>query len=609
MLLQLQERKPPTSRKTSRSVCYRCGRPGHISQNCQITNPQPNFLPNLVPQNQPNLPPVQAPANPPFLLPPPMSVNPGVNNAPENWQQETLQALLALAASLNHARRPSGNLRPTKRRKEGLEEEGLEEETLEQLMEEEADKEEKVDNFPDLAIDPLETVVDPPVVPAKVVAAKSKHENETPNCLPLPSFPDTLILNFPIDVHYTLLNSPLLPLTPNYRDINTSLLNTPASYTSRPVSPQINAYDPLPSTSSAHLPINAYSLMTRVEDRRRREILISPSNLNNLLPLTYYDPDSYSSSDDDSDTDDVIDEDNQKTGIRKKINNKPSKVAYCYDKAENAYLREEIVKPDPCGYKIRKAQDCQKAYYGKKNRDIIETGYRAITLGSNFELYCIISATTVIKSLLSVLSKAEQNKRNFITMNPVETPSNIQKTLALLKSQIEKAGLEEMYMVSPRSQTESDRQRLRRKMLEFLQDIRRSGISSTLIKAPPGDTWEEKVSSLCRRISSDQINRRSQLPYYYGLGALMEEAAWGKKAKTFVKQLTAGKSKELLTTTHRTHQLYKSQGPSYLFIMQHLTPFIICLLLKEDFLKLNVEAQKASQDELNAIIGNFAGVQ
>ncbi|CAG8599333.1 13696_t:CDS:2, partial [Racocetra fulgida] len=51
-----------------------------------------------------NLPPVQASANPPFHSPPPIPVNLGPNDAPENWQQEILQALLALAASLNPAR-------------------------------------------------------------------------------------------------------------------------------------------------------------------------------------------------------------------------------------------------------------------------------------------------------------------------------------------------------------------------------------------------------------------------------------------------------------------------------------------------------------------------
>ncbi|CAG8506147.1 1719_t:CDS:2, partial [Racocetra fulgida] len=103
--------------------------------------------------------------------------------------------------------------------------------------------------------------------------------------------------------------------------------------------------------------------------------------------------------------------------------------------------------------------------------------------------------------------REEKNKINFIkTMNSVETPSNIQKTLTLLKSQIEKADLDGTYMVSPNSvlyftdqQTqiiqaegpkyESDGQRLCRKMPEFLQDIRRSGISFTPIETPPGDTW------------------------------------------------------------------------------------------------------------------------
>ncbi|CAG8531466.1 2610_t:CDS:2, partial [Racocetra fulgida] len=105
-----------------------------------MTNPQPNFPPNSVSQNLPNLPPVQAP----------------------NRQQETLQALLALATSLNPTKsqmgkrdpqRSSGNLHPTKRRKEKLEEKRLEEETLEQLMEEEADKEEKVNNYPEVIAD------------------------------------------------------------------------------------------------------------------------------------------------------------------------------------------------------------------------------------------------------------------------------------------------------------------------------------------------------------------------------------------------------------------------------------------------------------------------
>ncbi|CAG8739922.1 12720_t:CDS:2, partial [Racocetra fulgida] len=110
------------------------------------------------------------------------------------------------------------------------------------------------------------------------------------------------------------------------------------------------------------------------------------------------------------------------------------------------------------------------------------------------------------KKPLLDLSLEKKNKEILLeTMDPVETSSNIQKTLALLKSQMEKASLEGTYMVSSNSdlyftdqqtqiiqaegpKCESDGQRLRQRMPEFLHDIRRSGISSTSIKAPPGDT-------------------------------------------------------------------------------------------------------------------------
>ncbi|CAG8554804.1 19765_t:CDS:2, partial [Racocetra fulgida] len=316
MLLQLQKRRPSTSGNISQPVCYRCGWSGHISQNCRITNPQPNFPPNSVPQNQLNLPPVQAPVNPPFYPPLSVPVNLGPNNAPENRQQETLQALLALAASLN----PSV---------------------------EEADKEEKVDNFPDPAIDLPVTVMDSPVVPAKVVAAKPKriiHENETPNRLPLPSPPNTPILDFSINVHYTLLNSPLLPLSPNNKDDDIPPVNTLASHTSGSISPLLNVHDPLPSTSSVQ----------PSRDCQCREILVPLPNLDNLSPLVYYDPDSDSSSEDDkeddfdSDANDEIDEENRRPKI-KKGKNKPVNVKCYYDEAKNAYLKEETVKPDPRG--------------------------------------------------------------------------------------------------------------------------------------------------------------------------------------------------------------------------------------------------------------------
>ncbi|CAG8527046.1 6966_t:CDS:2, partial [Racocetra fulgida] len=169
----------------------------------------------LVPtSDSPNLPPIQALVNPPFHPPLSVPINLRPNNATENRQQETLQALLALATSLN----------PLSGKKE-LGEEKLEKKTLEQL-----------------------------------IGYSEIDENETHNCLPVPSPPDTLISDSPIDVSYS--NSPLLPLSPKNKDNNILSVNMLASHTSE--------------------------------------------------------------------------------------KNKPSKVAYCYNKAENAYIKEETVKPDPC---------------------------------------------------------------------------------------------------------------------------------------------------------------------------------------------------------------------------------------------------------------------
>ncbi|CAG8817563.1 35980_t:CDS:2, partial [Racocetra persica] len=49
-----------------------------------------------------------------------------------------------------------------------------------------------------------------------------------------------------------------------------------------------------------------------------------------------------------SDANDDIDEDNQRTKIRKGKNSR-CKVKYLYDEVENTYLEEEAIKPDPCG--------------------------------------------------------------------------------------------------------------------------------------------------------------------------------------------------------------------------------------------------------------------
>ncbi|CAG8642643.1 7333_t:CDS:2 [Racocetra fulgida] len=46
----------------------------------------------------------------------------------------------------------------------------------------------------------------------------------------------------------------------------------------------------------------------------------------------------------------------------------------------------------------------------------------------------------------------------------------------------------------------------------------------------------------------------------------------------------------------------RSHGPSYLFIKQRITPSILGQMLKEDFFKLDQEAQKVTQIELKEIV-------
>ncbi|CAG8823713.1 3558_t:CDS:1, partial [Racocetra fulgida] len=97
-------------------------------------------------------------------------------------------------------------------------------------------------------------------------------ENETPNCLSVPSPPDTPVLDSPIDVLYS--NSHLLPLSPNDKDTNIPLLNMPALHTSRP----ININDLLPSTSSVQPFIDVCSFSIPLENCQCREILVPPPN-------------------------------------------------------------------------------------------------------------------------------------------------------------------------------------------------------------------------------------------------------------------------------------------------------------------------------------------
>ncbi|CAG8559363.1 16234_t:CDS:1 [Cetraspora pellucida] len=136
---------------------------------------------------------------------------------------------------------------------------------------------------------------------------------------------------------------------------------------------------------------------------------------------------------------------------------------------------------------------------------------------------------------------------------PVEIPVQIKKTLATLKSQMEKAGLEGTCLVSndkiiyfteqqsqvvevPNLKRESDAQRLHSHMTEFLEDLRRKEVTPRSMESPPGRTWEEKMTLICTQLSMGSPYHISQLLYYYLLGTLMEEKVWNKEAKNVVKR-------------------------------------------------------------------------
>ncbi|CAG8779456.1 9685_t:CDS:2, partial [Ambispora leptoticha] len=65
------------------------------------------------------------------------------------------------------------------------------------------------------------------------------------------------------------------------------------------------------------------------------EILVPPPNVSNLRPFLKVEIEDF-----DFDAYYIIDKDKRRARIKKK-KNKPSKVAYCYDEAGNAYLKEE----------------------------------------------------------------------------------------------------------------------------------------------------------------------------------------------------------------------------------------------------------------------------
>ncbi|KAF0547192.1 hypothetical protein F8M41_000763 [Gigaspora margarita] len=107
-------------------------------------------------------------------------------------------------------------------------------------------------------------------------------------------------------------------------------------------------------------------------------------------------------------------------------------------------------------------------------------------------------------------------------------PAHIEKTLAKLKTQMEKAKIEGTYHVSSQGiiyslenqsqiltigslQRKTDSQILRRKSNTFLDDLRQSKDSTRQPEVPLGDTWEEKITHICQHINSTHSGQAAQL--------------------------------------------------------------------------------------------------
>ncbi|RIB23024.1 hypothetical protein C2G38_2172433 [Gigaspora rosea] len=148
-------------------------------------------------------------------------------------------------------------------------------------------------------------------------------------------------------------------------------------------------------------------------------------------------------------------------------------------------------------------------------------------------------------------------------------------------------------------------------MQEYIKEISRSGITTQQVNLPNGRTWEEKVLSTCRHISFDLVNHKTQLPYYYDLGALIEARAWGKSAKELIKQSKPQRAQDILAIAQRTYQLYTARGPSHLFIAELIMLYVLQRLLKADFLLLKAEAHATAQNKIKEILilTDFAGAQ
>ncbi|RIB00473.1 hypothetical protein C2G38_2234225 [Gigaspora rosea] len=130
-------------------------------------------------------------------------------------------------------------------------------------------------------------------------------------------------------------------------------------------------------------------------------------------------------------------------------------------------------------------------------------------------------------------------------MESFEILINIKKTLGLLKNQLKKANLSGTCIISKNeivyqeesrthkisiedTRQESDAEKLHFRMPEFLDDLCVVTHDLRNLEVPPGQTWVEKATYLCQKVSTPENN---QLPHYYNLGALLKENTKDKESK------------------------------------------------------------------------------
>ncbi|RIB19473.1 hypothetical protein C2G38_2245130 [Gigaspora rosea] len=214
-------------------------------------------------------------------------------------------------------------------------------------------------------------------------------------------------------------------------------------------------------------------------------------------------------------------------------------------------------------------------------------------------------------------------------MSQLEVPLHIKKTFATLKAQMERAEIDRTYTVSSHSITytstlqqsqiipienikrPSEAQHLYQKMSIFLEELRQKRSNNQQILEPNGATWKEKLISTCAYLSSGHVNHPSQLLYYYSIGYLLEQKAWKKEAKNFLKYLTSSRYQDILTIAQRTYFLYQARGPSHIFAARQITPYILQRMWKEDYNVLKEKAHEITQSKLKEVllVTDFAGAQ